>query len=207
MGKPHALAMKAPGKITILLVTTQTFSACSIADESSRVSPIACEVALLHVKAFRENAGGPIAIEFAPPSDELNILTNKSIDEFLVDHPELRGDPDLPRQRKLAGEVQALKACTNLRDWYQKNSVTLNDREYNKLVSDAFDQRGSKLKGPIPFGFLSISAPALSDDGTQVFFSVRESNREIGNKFFVTYKKSNDGNWRIADKTSCCGVP
>lgn len=209
MGNPHALAMNVLGKAAILLATTQTCSACSITDEPTRVSPIACEVALLHAKAFRENVGGPIAIEFAPPSYELNIFTNKSIDEFLVDHPEFRDDPDLPRQRKLAElrDVQALKACPNLRDWYQNNSVTRSDREYDKLVSDAFDPRGSKLKGPIPFGFFSISAPALSDDGTQVFFSVRESNRESGNKFFVTYKKSNDGNWHVVDKTRCCGFP
>lgn len=188
----------------LILVIMLCFS-CQPHQKSPIVPQQSCDVALAYAKDFQAKSQSPVAIFFAPTAEDLGMMYQVSIDQFLREHPEWKKNQkaqleiDLIRKSEKFRGISVVEQCSALREWWKVHSIIHDDGAIRRVLS-ALPLRYSKEWKPLSNGILALSVPVMSDDGAVARLSVAEITNSEGGRFEVTYLRGADGSWHITDK-------
>lgn len=168
-------------------------SACSDEARESPDTVAACGIALDYAQRFRtdwEKLGRPIAIRYEPG---LSVPTRQKLEQVLADNPEFEGGPEVAITLAAADlrDRRVMDECSNLRNWVQTSGILSDDARIDELTRQP----------EWPIAVLSMSLPAVSEDGsTALFYSRKYAGPLAGALMAVTYKKQASGKWVLHDE-------
>lgn len=189
----------------ICILATMLCISCQSIQKSPKVSQQSCDIALSYAKFFEANSKVPVAIFFAPMPEDLGVMRQISIDQFLREHPEWRKNPEaqleiqLIRKSEKYRGISVVEQCPALREWWQGHSVIHEDEAIRRFMSSLPFRNSKDWKSPLK-AVLALSVPVISDDGAVARLNVAEMSNSTGGRFEVTYSRAADGKWHITDK-------
>ncbi|WP_206243466.1 hypothetical protein [Novosphingobium terrae] len=194
------------GRRSICILATALCVSCQSDPKSFHVPSQSCEVALSYVKEFGAKAESPVAVFFAPTSEDLGTANKVSIDQFLRENPEWKKrqdaqlDIELIKKSEKFSKISVIQQCSVLHEWWKEHSAIHDDEEIRRIVG-SIPPRNSEEWKPLSKGILAISVPVISDDGTIARLNVAEITNFEGGRFEVTYSRGLDGKWHMKDKS------
>ncbi|WP_298200305.1 hypothetical protein [Novosphingobium sp.] len=176
-------------------------SACAPIRQRQVIPEPACDVVLHYVKNFKASAGTPVALWLAPSPDETRVLQEDVIDQGLKRIPQSKNDPWIAVFRSLARvrNYSVVKECPNLLQWWNENSVIRDDLIISKTMR-SMPFLNNPARKNINVGFIAVSAPVIYQNGNYVSFQTSETTRISGGPFLVTYRRTEDGRWKMVRK-------
>lgn len=170
-----------------ILISTLMLHGCARAGQDRAELDDACAVAIAHAANFRRDEIRPVAVrthaQFEGPTIE-------DVDATWRERPDSRKDADLLLLRKAAEtrNTSVVDRCAALKIWLSKNAVIHSDPEIDGLVAQE----------PWPVAVLTMSLPAISDDGSSAMFYASEYWGGLGGSTdLIIYRKNKDG-WAFA---------
>lgn len=162
-----------------LLLPMFTLHGCTPLDDEGARLDDACAVAITHTTNFKRAEVRPIAVRTRASSDGPTI---EELDAILLETPQALKDPDLILLRQAAEtqNVSVIDRCPSLKTWLSKNAVIFSDPEIDRLAR----------KEPWPVSVLTMSVPAISEDGsTAMLFASEYWGGLGGGTDMVVYRK------------------
>jgi len=169
--------------LALLLPIFALHGCAPLEDERARLDD-ACAVAIVHATNFKRDEVRPVAVRTRAPS---NGPTIEEVDAILLETPQTRKDPVLPLFRKAAKtrNVSVVDRCPSLKIWLSKNAVIHSDPEIDRLVR----------KEPWPVSVLTMSLPAISDDGSTAMLYASEYWGGLGGGTDLVIYRKESGAW------------
>ncbi|KPL69547.1 hypothetical protein SZ64_16470 [Erythrobacter sp. SG61-1L] len=181
---------------SLALVITMAMmpSACSNGTGKPAHTVAACDIALDYAGRFKaewEEQGRPIAVS---DGDGTMVPAPQKLEQILADNPALKGDPEVALTLAAADlrNRSVVEECRDLRGWLRAFNIVHDDKQIAELT----------LKKEWPVAILSMSLPAISEDGSTALLYVSEYSGPLaGATMAVTYKRNASGKWLLHDKT------
>lgn len=107
--------------------------------------------------------------------------------------PTWRDDPELPLMMAAADvrNVNVVEQCSLVQVWLRNNNVLHDDQQIKKISRQEY----------WPVDVLSMSVPAISQDGSTALIYTSEFSGQLGGATYaVTFGKSANGRWSIWKK-------